>query len=147
MKLVEGVLESRRCVKVSHEEIDDTITIEVVECDRLIIGRSRTIPVHQGGWLFFFGRPLVERIRQAVIECDEEIEASKQPPSGPNKKLVDAAYAALYHSPGGDYPQGYQPPPLVRLTSTRRPAERGVHEGRQVQPPPLVGPPTDPPSE
>ena len=145
MKLCEGVLESLRSVKVSYEESNDTITVEVTERDMTIIARSRTIPVHENGFLFIFGRPLVERIRWAVIECDEEIEASKRP-AVPNQKLVDAAYAALYYSPGDDQ-SGGQLPPLVRLSSGRRPAERGTREGRQVQPPPLVGPPDDPPSE
>ena len=129
MKLTEGVLASRRCVKIDYDGIN-TITIKVMERDINIITRSRMIPVHIRGLFPFdwFERPLVERIRRAVVECDEEIdeeiEASKNPTVSPNnQKLVDVAYAALYHSPGGDYPQGYQPPP------------------------PLVGPPDSPPSE
>ena len=144
MKLCEGVLESLRSVQVDYDESTNTITVEVVERDMNIISRSRTIPVRTS---FPFGRPLVDRIRRAVIECDHEIEASKQP-GMPSKELVDAAYAALYYSPGGDGDQsGGQLPPLVRLSSGRRPAERGTKAGRLVRPPPLVGPPDTEPSE
>lgn len=117
MKLTEGVLESRRCVQVYYNGSDDTITVEVAEHLPSRFARSRTIPAHQNGWLFFFGRPLVERIRQAVIECDKEIEAARRLPSG----LAYAAYAALYHAP------------------------RSNPRYENVQLPPLVGPPDSPP--
>lgn len=142
MKLTEGVLQSGRCVQVDYDKADDTITVEVVELDKALIARSRTIPVRSRT---LFRRSLVERIRRAIIECDEEIEASMRSAFGLEQKLADAAWLALY------YPPGYQLPPLARPPTDpappayRRAPERGIPAGPQVQPPPRRPPPTDPP--
>lgn len=127
MKLTEGVLASHRCVQVEYNADDDTITVEVVEGQ--ISARSRTIPVRTPVFWGLFGRPLVERIRQAVIECDNEITVALLPPVDPKQALVDAAYSALYHSPPMQSFRGkaYTPPPLVVLRS--RQPERGESEG------------------
>lgn len=166
--LAKDILASGRTVEVVFDRNTGEIVVWVFITEHPLFLRSARLPMHS---FPLFGRPLSERIRSTVQELDDALSQGHE-----DEEIVsvrEAAEAALYH--GGPREEGANyvrqepplvlrippdPPPAPRAPASasvgvregssripRRAPERGVKEGREVQPPPDRPPPVSPPSE